>query len=276
MRIIDSYTREAGVRSLERKVADVIRRKAKSIVSGQEYDKKVSVKDLDNVLGVPMFHDEDVVKHYMPGVAVGLAWTPIGGDILSIEVSLSRGRGMLNLTGNLGDVMRESATIAYEFIKAHANVLNINPIVFEEWNVHIHVPEGATPKDGPSAGVTMLTALTSAFTQRKVKDNLAMTGEITLRGRVLPVGGVKEKMLAAKRNGVTDVILSLDNKRDFLDIKEEYVKNVNIHFVRDMMEVLDLALEKEQDVNNLDYNKYLIDSHKKVTGFRAATQMMIQ
>lgn len=183
---------------------------------------------------------------------------------------------MLNLTGNLGDVMRESATIAYEFIKAHANKLNINPLVFEEWNVHVHVPEGATPKDGPSAGVTMLTALTSAFTQRKVKDNLAMTGEITLRGKVLPVGGVKEKMLAAKRNEVTDVVLSLDNKRDFLDIKEEYVKNIKIHFVRDMMEVLDISLEKEQDVNDLDYNKYLIDSHKKVTGFRPATQMMIQ
>lgn len=182
------------------------------------------MKDLNDVLGVPIFHDDEVVKHDMPGVAVGLAWTPVGGEVLSIEVSLSRGHGMLNLTGNLGDVMRESATIAYEFIKAHANKLNINPLVFEEWNVHVHVPEGATPKDGPSAGVTMLTALTSAFTQRKVKDNLAMTGEITLRGKVLPVGGVKEKMLAAKRNEVTDVVLSLDNKRDFLDIKEEYVK----------------------------------------------------
>lgn len=276
LRIIDNYTREAGVRSLERKIADVVRRKAKFIASGLEYDKKVSVKDLNDVLGVPIFHDDEVVKHDMPGVAVGLAWTPVGGEVLSIEVSLSRGHGMLNLTGNLGDVMRESATIAYEFIKAHANKLNINPLVFEEWNVHVHVPEGATPKDGPSAGVTMLTALTSAFTQRKVKDNLAMTGEITLRGKVLPVGGVKEKMLAAKRNEVTDVVLSLDNKRDFLDIKEEYVKNIKIHFVRDMMEVLDISLEKEQDVNDLDYNKYLIDSHKKVTGFRPATQMMIQ
>ena len=276
LRIIDNYTREAGVRSLERKIADVVRRKAKFIASGLEYDKKVSVKDLNDVFGVPIFHDDEVVKHDMPGVAVGLAWTPVGGEVLSIEVSLSRGHGMLNLTGNLGDVMRESATIAYEFIKAHANKLNINPLVFEEWNVHVHVPEGATPKDGPSAGVTMLTALTSAFTQRKVKDNLAMTGEITLRGKVLPVGGVKEKMLAAKRNEVTDVVLSLDNKRDFLDIKEEYVKNIKIHFVRDMMEVLDISLEKEQDVNDLDYNKYLIDSHKKVTGFRPATQMMIQ
>ena len=154
------------------------------------------------------------------------------------------------MTGNLGDVMKESATIAYEFIKAHANELKINPIVFEEWNVHIHVPEGATPKDGPSAGITMLTALTSALTQRRVKDKLAMTGEITLRGRVLPVGGIQEKMLAAKRNNVTDVILQF-------------------HFVDNMLEVLDLALEKEQEVNSLDYNKFLVDSHRKITGFKS-------
>ena len=163
------------------------------------------------------------------------------------------------MTGNLGDVMKESATIAYEFIKAHANELKINPIVFEEWNVHIHVPEGATPKDGPSAGITMLTALTSAFTQRRVKDKLAMTGEITLRGRVLPVGGIQEKMLAAKRNAVTDVILSRDNERDFMDIKPEYIEGLQFHFVDNMLEVLDLALEKEQEVNSLDYNKFLVD-----------------
>ena len=173
------------------------------------------------------------------------------------------------MTGNLGDVMKESATIAYEFIKAHANELKINPIVFEEWNVHIHVPEGATPKDGPSAGITMLTALTSAFTQRRVKDKLAMTGEITLRGRVLPVGGIQEKMLAAKRNDVTDVILSHDNERDFMDIKKEYIEGLQFHFVDNMLEVLDLALEKEQEVNSLDYNKFLVDSHKKITGFKS-------
>ena len=268
-KIIDDYTREAGVRSLERKIADIIRKKAKAIVIGGDYDKKVSVEDLKNALGVPMHHDEDEVKHTMPGVAIGLAWTPVGGEILSIEVSLSRGHGHLNMTGNLGDVMKESATIAYEFIKAHANQLNINPIVFEEWNVHIHVPEGATPKDGPSAGITMLTALTSAFTQRRVKDKLAMTGEITLRGRVLPVGGIQEKMLAAKRNDVTDVILSRDNERDFMDIKKEYVEGLQFHFVENMLEVLDLALEKEQEVNSLDYNKFLVDSHKKVAGFKS-------
>lgn len=268
-KIIDDYTREAGVRSLERKIAAIIRKKAKAIVMGGDYDRKVTAEDLKKSLGVPMHHDEEEVRHTMPGVAIGLAWTPVGGEILSIEVSLSRGHGALNMTGNLGEVMRESATIAYEFIKSHANQLNINPIVFEEWNVHIHVPEGATPKDGPSAGITMLTALTSAFTQRRVKDKLAMTGEITLRGRVLPVGGIQEKMLAAKRNNVTDVILSRDNEPDFMDIKQEYIEGLQFHFVENMMEVLDLALEKEQDVNTLDYNKFLVDSHKKVTGFKA-------
>lgn len=268
-KIIDDYTREAGVRNLERKIADVIRKKAKAIVVGGDYEKKVTEDDLKKALGVPMHHDEEEVKHTMPGVAIGLAWTPIGGEILSIEVSLSRGRGALNMTGNLGDVMKESATIAYEFIKAHANELKINPIVFEEWNVHIHVPEGATPKDGPSAGITMLTALTSALTQRRVKDKIAMTGEITLRGRVLPVGGIQEKMLAAKRNNVTDVILSRDNERDFMDIKKEYVEGLQFHFVDNMLEVLDLALEKEQEVNSLDYNKFLVDSHKKVAGFKS-------
>ena len=268
-KIIDDYTREAGVRNLERKIADVIRKKAKAIVVGGEYEKKVTEDDLKKALGVPMHHDEEEVKHTMPGVAIGLAWTPVGGEILSIEVSLSRGRGALNMTGNLGDVMKESATIAYEFIKAHANELKINPIVFEEWNVHIHVPEGATPKDGPSAGITMLTALTSALTQRRVKDKLAMTGEITLRGRVLPVGGIQEKMLAAKRNNVTDVILSRDNERDFMDIKKEYIEGLQFHFVDNMLEVLELALEKEQEVNSLDYNKFLVDSHKKITGFKS-------
>ena len=164
--------------------------------------------------------------------------------------------------------MKESATIAYEFIKSHASQLDISPDVFDTWNVHVHIPEGATPKDGPSAGITMLTALTSAFTQRKVKGQLAMTGEITLRGKVLPVGGIKEKMLAAKRNGVTDLIVCIDNKRDILDIKEDYVSGLNFHYVENMMEVLDLALEKEQDKNDLDYNKYLTNLHAEVIGFK--------
>lgn len=266
MNVIDDYTREAGVRTLERQIASVIRRKAKSIAMGEACVKKVTLQDLRDALGVPLHHDEDEVNHSTPGVAVGLAWTSVGGEILSIEVSLSRGHGQLNLTGNLGDVMKESAVIAYEFIKAHAAQLNINPVVFDEWNVHIHVPEGATPKDGPSAGITMLTALTSALTQRKVRDKLAMTGEITLRGRVLPVGGIQEKILAAKRNGITHIILSRDNERDFMDIKKEYTEGLNFTFVENMLEVLDLSLEKEHDTNVLDYNKYLF-GRKSIAGF---------
>lgn len=268
MHIIDDYTREAGVRNLERRIGDLMRYRAKQVVAGDSYVKRITSEDLREVLGVPMHHDEDEVKHTMPGVATGLAWTQVGGEILSIEVSLSRGGGHLSLTGNLGEVMKESATIAYEFIKAHASLLNINPDVFDAWNVHVHIPEGATPKDGPSAGITMLTALTSAFTQRKVKSQLAMTGEITLRGRVLPVGGVKEKILAAKRNGVTDLILSVDNEHDIKDIKEDYVEGLKFHYVENMMEVLDLALEKEQDTNDLDYNKYLNNLHSEVIGFK--------
>lgn len=268
MRIIDDYTHEAGVRNLERKISDVMRHRAKQIVSKESFEKKISAKELAKTLGVPLHHDEDEVQHNMPGIATGLAWTAVGGELLSIEVSMSRGSGRLGMTGNLGDVMKESATIAYEFIKAHATLLDINPDVFDEWNIHVHVPEGATPKDGPSAGITMLSALTSALTQRKVKGKLAMTGEITLRGRVLPVGGIQEKILAAKRNGVTDIIVSVDNKRDLLDIKAEYVKGLKFHYVENMLEVLSLSLEKEVDKNDLDYNKYLGKLHPEVIGFR--------
>ena len=268
MHIIDDYTREAGVRNLERRIGDMMRYRAKQVVTEETFNKKITAADLGKVLGVPMHRDEDEVKHTMPGVATGLAWTQVGGEILSIEVSLSRGMGHLSLTGNLGEVMKESATIAYEFIKAHASQLNINPDVFDAWNVHVHIPEGATPKDGPSAGITMLSALTSAFTQRKVKGKLAMTGEITLRGRVLPVGGIKEKILAAKRNGVNDLILSVDNERDIKDIKEGYINGLNFHYVENMMQVLDLALENEQDKNDLDYNKYLNNLRPEVIGFK--------
>ncbi len=268
MQIIDDYTREAGVRTLERKIADVMRARAKDVVMNQSDERKVTQEELRKVLGVPMHHDEDEVRHTMPGVATGLAWTSVGGELLSIEVSLSRGVGHLSLTGNLGEVMKESATIAYEFIKAHTSLLDINPDVFDAWNVHVHVPEGATPKDGPSAGITMLSALTSAFTQRKVKSQLAMTGEITLRGKVLPVGGIQEKILAAKRNGVTEIILSADNRRDIEDIKADYIKGLEFHYVNDMMEVINLALESEQDKNDLDYNKYLMNLRTEVIGFK--------
>jgi len=251
--IIDLYTREAGVRMLERQVARLIRNKAKSIAMEEPYEPKLSADDLEKVLGVGRFQREKVMQHDVPGVATGLAWTPVGGEILFIEVSLSKGKGNLKLTGNLGDVMKESAIIAFEFLKAHAAQFDINTDVFEKWNVHIHVPEGATPKDGPSAGITMLTALTSAFTQRKLKARLAMTGEITLRGKLLPVGGIKEKILAAKRSNVNEIILSVENKKDFIDIKEEYVKGLEFHFLENMTDVLELALLKEKVKNPLNF-----------------------
>lgn len=245
-KIIENYTREAGVRSLERQIARIIRNKVKFIASEEAYEVKTNAADLEKVLGVEMFHREQTLKNDLPGVVTGLAWTSFGGEILFIEVSLSYGKGELKLTGNLGDVMKESAVIAFEYLKAHAVQLDIDPTIFERSNVHIHVPEGATPKDGPSAGITMFTALASAFTQRKVKPNLAMTGEITLRGKVLPVGGIKEKILAAHRAKVTDIILSKENKRDFAEIKDSYIKGVNFYFVDNMMEVIALALMDEK------------------------------
>jgi ATP-dependent Lon protease len=249
--IIEHYTREAGVRTLERQLSRIIRNKARFIAMEEDYEPKVSKEDVEKVLGIRRFQREKAMQHDVPGVATGLAWTPVGGEILFIEVSLSRGKGDLKLTGNLGDVMKESAIIAYEFLKAHASNFALEPDIFDKWNVHIHVPEGATPKDGPSAGITMLTALTSAFTQRKVKSRLAMTGEITLRGKVLPVGGIKEKILAAKRSSINDIILSEDNRKDFNEIPEDYIKGINFHFVSQMTEVLELALLKEKIKNPL-------------------------
>lgn len=251
LKIIEDYTREAGVRSLERQIARLVRNKARYLAMEEEFDKKVSDVELEKVLGIPMYHRELDVNHEVPGVVTGLAWTPVGGEILIIEVSLSRGKGELKLTGNLGDVMKESATIAYEYLKAHAAALNIDPQSFDRWNVHIHVPEGATPKDGPSAGITMLSALSSAFTQRKVKDGIAMTGEITLRGKLLPVGGIKEKILAAKRGNIKHIILSKENKRDFAEIKADYVKGIEFHFMDNMMEVINFVLSSEKVKNPL-------------------------
>ncbi len=242
--IIEDYTREAGVRSLERQIARIIRNKAKHIAMELPYEVKVSKEDLKTALGVARYHREEAAVHEVPGVVTGLAWTPVGGELLFIEVSLSKGKGNLKLTGNLGDVMKESATIAYEFLKAHTSEFNLEPDLFQQWNVHIHVPEGATPKDGPSAGITMLTALVSAFTKRKVKPQLAMTGEITLRGKLLPVGGIKEKILAAKRGKIKEIILSKENKRDFHEIKEDYIKGIEFHFVDSMLEVIELSLLK--------------------------------
>ncbi len=253
--IVEDYTREAGVRSMERNIAKLIRNKAKFIAMGESYDKKLTSGDLEKVLGVGWGTRGLEVEHEVPGVVTGLAWTPVGGELLYIEVSLSRGKGELKLTGNLGDVMKESASIAFAYLKAHAELLDLDPDEFDKWNVHIHVPEGATPKDGPSAGITMLTALASAFTKRKVKPALAMTGEITLRGKVLPVGGIKEKILAAKRGKITHIILSKDNKRDFIEIKEDYIKGIQFHFVTNMIEVIGMALEEKKTAKDISKPK---------------------
>ncbi len=249
--IIDNYTRESGVRSLEKNIAKIIRNKAKYIVMEKEFNSKLNADDLQEILGIPRFQRDKLIKNDVAGVVTGLAWTAVGGEILFVESSLSPGKGALTLTGNLGDVMKESATLAYEYLKSHAKQLDIDPALFQKWNVHIHVPEGATPKDGPSAGITMFTSLASVFTQRKVRSGLAMTGEITLRGKVLPVGGIKEKILAAKRSKIKDIILSVENKKDIHDIKENYIKGLNLHYVENMIDLIDFALLKEKVKNPL-------------------------
>ena len=240
--IIDDYTRESGVRSLERTIAKIVRNRAKFIAMDEKYQKNIPASDLNTILGIPIYQKDKDIPHDIAGVVTGLAWTSVGGEILFIEVSLSKGKGNLTLTGNLGDVMKESASIAYEYLKSHSLKLGIEPTVFENWNVHIHIPEGATPKDGPSAGITMFTALASAFTQRKLKKGIAMTGEITLRGKVLPVGGIKEKILAAKRASITDIILSSENRKDIDEINKRYIEGLNFHYVNEMIEATDLAL----------------------------------
>jgi ATP-dependent Lon protease len=240
--IIENYTRESGVRLLEKTIAKVIRNRARYIAMDEDLPTTISAAEMEKILGPAPFNNEKSYSGNTPGVATGLAWTAVGGEILFVEVSLSPGKGNLTVTGNLGEVMKESASLAYEYLKAHASQLNLENEVFEKWNVHIHVPEGATPKDGPSAGITMFTALASAFTKKPVNEKLAMSGEITLRGRILPVGGVKEKILAAKRARITDIILSSENKRDIAEIKPDYIKGLNFHYLTDMIDVLDHAL----------------------------------
>lgn len=248
-KIVEGYTRESGVRGLEKQIAKMVRYAAMNIAMEEEYNVSVSTEDVIKVLGAPKLERDKYENNETAGVVTGLAWTQVGGDILFIESTLSKGKGNLTITGNLGKVMKESATIAMEFIKSHATELNLNPDVFENYNVHIHVPEGATPKDGPSAGITMLTSLVSLFTQRKVKKSIAMTGEITLRGKVLPVGGIKEKILAAKRARIKEIVLCEDNRRDIEEIKEDYLKGLKFHYVKDMMEVIEVALTKEKVKN---------------------------
>lgn len=247
--IVEGYTRESGVRGLDKKIAKVVRFAAKSIAMEEEYNLKITKDDVIKILGPARLERDKYENNDVAGVVTGLAWTSVGGDILFIESILSKGKGVLSITGNLGKVMKESATIALEYIKANVELFGINPEVFEKYNIHVHVPEGATPKDGPSAGITMLTSLVSLFTQKKVKKSLAMTGEITLRGKVLPVGGIKEKILAAKRAKIKELILCVDNKKDILEIKEEYLKGLTFHYVSTMEEVIALAITN-QNVKN--------------------------
>jgi len=244
--LIENHTRESGVRLLDKTIARIVRNIARKIAFEEKMNKNLTVNNIKEILGPPEFSKDKYQGNEYAGVITGLAWTAVGGEILFIESSLSKGKGTLTLTGNLGDVMKESAVIALEYIKSHAADLNITDEAFEKWNIHIHVPEGAIPKDGPSAGITMATSIASLFTQRKVKSNLAMTGEITLRGKVLPVGGIKEKILAAKRAGITDIIISEENRKDIGKIKDIYIEGLKFHYVKDIMEVLKIALLKEK------------------------------
>ena len=249
--IVEDYTRESGVRQLNKKIAHLVRSIAKKIALEEEYNPEITREDIRQYLGIKEFSKEAYEGNEYAGLVTGLAWTAVGGEILFVETSLSPGKGKFTLTGNLGEVMKESAAIAFEYIQAHADSLGLNSDFFEKWNVHVHVPEGAIPKDGPSAGITMATSIASAFTQRKVKRQLAMTGEITLRGKVLPVGGIKEKILAAKRAGIKEIILSKENQRHIEDINPVYIKGLKFNFVETIAEVLEIALLKQKVTNPL-------------------------
>jgi len=240
--VIEGYTRESGVRGLEKNIAKIVRYCAKNIATNVEYDSNISSEVLTEILGPAKLLRDKYESNEIAGVVTGLAWTRVGGDILFIESTLSKGKGKLSITGNLGKVMSESATIALEYLKSNCSQFNINVDIFDKYNIHIHVPEGSTPKDGPSAGVAMLTSLTSLFTQKRIKSRIAMTGEITLRGKVLPVGGIKEKILAAKRAKINEVILSARNKPDVNEINESYIKGLKFHYVDEMSEVINIAL----------------------------------
>jgi ATP-dependent Lon protease len=253
LKIIEAYTRESGVRSLERKIGSVVRNIAKTKAMDERLPDEITPALVVKILGGEIFDEELYQGNDIAGVVTGLAWTQVGGDILFIESSLSRGKGALTISGQLGDVMKESATAALSYLKANAESLKIDHRVFQHYDLHIHVPAGAVPKDGPSAGITMLTSLASIFTQRKVKANLAMTGEITLRGKVLPVGGIKEKILAAKRSGIKEIILSSKNKRDIHEIEKTYIKGLAFHYVDTVDEVLKLALLKDKVVKPLEF-----------------------
>ena len=248
-KIVDGYTRESGVRGLDKKIAKVVRFAAKSVAMDEKYDINISLEKIESILGPSRFDRDKSIGNDVSGVVTGLAWTSVGGDILFIESTLSKGKGQLSITGNLGKVMKESVTIALEYLKSHCSEYGIKSEDLSKWNTHVHVPEGATPKDGPSAGVTMFTSLVSSFTGRQVKNNLAMTGEITLRGKVLPVGGIKEKILAAKRSGIKEIVLSTENKKDIVEINPKYLKGLKFHYIEKMSEVIDISLLKTKVSN---------------------------
>ena len=253
VKIIEGYTRESGVRGLEKQIAKIVRNIAKSIALDEDFSSNITIEDVNKILGVSISKDK-YENNDVAGVVTGLAWTQFGGDILFIESALSKGKGNLSITGNLGKVMKESATIALEYIKSNSEVLSIDTDILSKHNIHIHVPEGATPKDGPSAGITMLTSLVSLFTQKRVKSKLAMTGEITLRGKVLPVGGIKEKILAAKRAKITEIILCEDNKKNIDEIDKVYLKGLTFHYVSNMHQVLDIAITNKNVKNYKNLN----------------------
>lgn len=253
VKVIESYTRESGVRNLERKIGSVIRNIAKSVAMEEKFEKVITPALVIKILGGEIFDEELYQGNEIAGVVTGLAWTQVGGDILFVESSVSKGKGALTLSGQLGDVMKESAVAALSYLKSNATSLGIDHRVFQQYDLHVHVPAGAVPKDGPSAGITMLTSLASTFTQRKIKENLAMTGEITLRGKVLPVGGIKEKILAAKRSGIKDIILSVKNKRDIAEIEKQYIKGLSFHYVDTVEDVLKIALLKDKVKNPLKF-----------------------
>ena len=264
-KVIEQYTRESGVRQLEKQVNKALRKLAlKKAIDGQLPYEKITPTQLEDLLGKPPFYRDIYQGNSYAGVVTGLAWTNVGGEILFIETSLSKGKaGKLTLTGNLGDVMKESAVIALEYVKAHIDTLGVDYRIFDHWNIHIHVPEGATPKDGPSAGITIATSIASALTQRKVRANTAMTGEITLRGKVLPVGGIKEKILAAKRAGITDIVMCKDNRKDIEEIPEMYLKGVNFHYVEDVQDVWQFALTDEKVESPITFDIEVDDNEKK-------------
>lgn len=261
--LIEKYTKESGVRELDRVLAALMRYVARKVAEGEKYNPVVKAEELPKILGPEKFDKSIYAEEQQPGVSVGLAYTPVGGDILFIETILSKGNGNLTITGNLGDVMKESATIAVTFLKANAEKLGINPDVFKHVNIHIHVPEGAVPKDGPSAGITLLTALASLFTQRRVKPFLAMTGEITLRGKVMPVGGIKEKILAAKRAGIKEIVLSEKNRKNIEEINSDFIKGMRFTYVNNMDEVLEAALQKSKVKNALRFENFIPVNEKK-------------